>query len=179
MRHIVCMLKNCDRLNRLFQSPDATALAIFFHDVIYEPARRDNEERSARVMMETLQSIVDHTVLSRAEFAILATKQHLKTDDGDVNLMLDFDIYVLGQEWPVYERYACGVMHEFVPVCGEQAYREGRVKLFLEPTIARGQIFITEMFKELDGPAIRNMQSEIGILKSGASFYVADPSDGC
>mgnify|MGYP000258745656 FL=1 len=61
-------------------------------------------------------------------------------------------------------------MHEYLPVYGEEAYRQGRVKLLLEPTIARGDIFLTDEFQHLDEPSIRNIQREAEILKSGRSF---------
>jgi predicted metal-dependent HD superfamily phosphohydrolase len=84
--------------------------------------------------------------------------------------VIDLDMMILGQDWLVYEQYANGVMQEYLPVYGEEAYRQGRVKLFLEPTIARGDIFLTDEFKHLNEPAIRNMHREAEVLKSGKPF---------
>jgi predicted metal-dependent HD superfamily phosphohydrolase len=170
VRHIVSMLDGFESLKAKFEQPVAAELAIFFHDVIYDAARSDNEEQSAIKMKEKLHGIVDDAILTSAAFSIEATKKHASTPNSDTNLILDLDMAILGQPWAVYERYAKGVMQEYLPVYGEEAYRQGRLKLFLEPTIAHGDIFLTDDFKHLNEPAVRNMQRETEILKSGKSF---------
>jgi predicted metal-dependent HD superfamily phosphohydrolase len=165
VRHIVSMLDGFEALKSKFQEPDVAELAIFFHDVIYDAACSDNEEQSAIKMKEKLQGIVDEATLTSAAFSIESTKKHAPTSNPDTNLILDLDMAILGQPWVVYERYAKGVMQEYLPVYGEEVYRRGRPKLFLEPTIARGNIFLTDDFKHLNKPAIRNMQREAEILR--------------
>jgi predicted metal-dependent HD superfamily phosphohydrolase len=167
IRHIVSMLDAFGLLKAKFAQPIAAELAIFFHDVIYDPARSDNEEQSAVKMKENLHGLVGDAILASAAFSIEATKKHDFTPRPDTNLILDLDMAILGQPWPVYAQYAKGVMQEYLPVYGEDAYRQGRPKLFLEPTIARGNIFLTNDFRSLNQQAIRNMQREAEILKSG------------
>jgi predicted metal-dependent HD superfamily phosphohydrolase len=174
MGHIVSMLEGFDAIEADFKEPLAAELAIFFHDVIYDPSRRDNEEQSAKKMIGLLGGRVDHGLLESAARSIEATRQHALTASHDANLLVDLDMAILGQPWPVYERYADGVMREYLPVYGEMAYRHGRRTLFLEPTIAHGAVFLTEAFQSLNPQAIRNMQREIDILKSGKAFESKD-----
>jgi predicted metal-dependent HD superfamily phosphohydrolase len=170
VRHIVSMLDGFESLKAKFEQTVAAELAIFFHDVIYDAARSDNEEQSAIKMKEKLHGIVDGAILTSAVFSIEATKKHESTPSPDTNLLLDLDMAILGQPWAVYERYAKGVMQEYLKVYGEAVYRQGRPKLFLEPTIARGDIFLTDHFKPLNESAVRNMQREAKILESENSF---------
>ncbi len=174
--HIVSMLEGFDALKATFDNPLAAELAIFFHDVIYDPSRHDNEEQSARKMQDLLRGLVGQTLLESAARSVQATKQHALTSSHDTNLLLDLDMAILGQPWPVYERYAQGVMQEYLHVYGEVAYRHGRRTLFLEPAIAHGTVFLTDAFKSYNPQAIQNMEREAGILKSGQSYRaVAEP----
>jgi predicted metal-dependent HD superfamily phosphohydrolase len=174
VQHIVSILDGFEVLKAKFEQPIAAGLAIFFHDVIYDASRSDNEEQSAIKMKEKLRDVVDDAVLTSAAFSIEATKKHAATTNPDTNLILDLDMAILGQPWAVYEQYARSVMLEYLPVYGEAAYRQGRPKLFLEPTIARGDIFLTDDFKYLNDQAMRNMQREAEILRSGRFFSGQD-----
>jgi predicted metal-dependent HD superfamily phosphohydrolase len=170
VNHIVSMLEGFDAIKATFEHPLAGELAIFFHDVIFDPSRHDNEEQSAKKLQDLLGGLVARTLLEPAARSIEATKEHALTPSHDTNLLLDLDMAILGQPWPVYERYADGVMQEYLPVYGELAYRHGRRTLFLEPTIAHGTVFLTDAFKPLNSQAIQNMQREAEILKSGRPF---------
>jgi predicted metal-dependent HD superfamily phosphohydrolase len=170
VEHIVSMLEGLDAVKAAFEHPLAAELAIFFHDVIYNPSRHDNEAQSAKKMQDLLGTLVDETLLETALRSVEATKQHAMTPSHDTNLLLDLDMAILGQPWDVYARYAQGVMQEYLPVYGELAYRHGRRRMFLEPTVAHGTVFLTDAFKHLNSQAIRNLQREAEILKSGKPF---------
>jgi predicted metal-dependent HD superfamily phosphohydrolase len=176
VQHIVSMLEGFDPIKASFEQPLAAELAIFFHDAIYDPSRQDNEAQSARRMQELLGGLVDRSLLETAARSIEATKQHALTPSHDTNLLIDLDMAILGQPWPVYERYARDVMQEYLPVYGELAYRHGRRTLFLEPTIAHGSVFLTDAFKSLNAQALENMQREAEMLKTGKPFGAQIPN---
>lgn len=165
-KHIVAMLTGARALN--FDDRDMVRLAIVFHDVIYDPTRGDNEERSAVLLKQKLAGLVTTKRLQRAAAMIEATAGHESTGDHDTDLVLDLDMAILGQPWPVYETYARGVMAEYLPHIGEAAWRQGRVTLFIDPTLARGQIFITERFKLLEPQAMENLRREKAWLGHGS-----------
>ncbi|MDB6079312.1 MAG: hypothetical protein JWO82_3059 [Akkermansiaceae bacterium] len=158
--HILSMLKGFDAIRVDFGHAPAAELAIFFHDLIYDAYRSDNEERSATEMRSLLGGHLAEEILDRAAFAILATQRHVMTPDPDANRISDLDMAILGQPWPVYERYAAGVMREYVPVYGEAAYRQGRVARFIEPVLEHGEIFLTAGFKSLTAQAMSNLRQE-------------------
>jgi len=157
-RHIVSLLNQANHLD--FSDRDMVRLAIFFHDVIYDPTRNDNERRSADLMTQRLSDHIPANRLNQAVAIIVATANHQSTGDHDTDLVLDLDMGILGQLWPVYEAYARGVMAEYLPHIGETAWRQGRVSLFIDPTLARGRIFLTERFRPLDPQAMENLQRE-------------------
>ncbi|WP_439813636.1 HD domain-containing protein [Zavarzinia sp. CC-PAN008] len=172
--HIVAMLDGLDAVRADFREPDTAELATVFHDVVYDASRADNEERSAALMRAVLDGHLAPAVLDKAAAMILATQRHQATGDADTDLLLDLDMAILGQDWPVYRRYALGVMREYVPVFGEAGYRAGRPERFLEPTAAHGQIFLTDRFRPLNDRAIANMRKEAALLRSGADLDAAE-----
>lgn len=170
LRHILSMLNSAEALREQFEDPVPAMLAIVFHDAVYDPARNDNEAQSAAVMRALLKGAVKEETLEVAAFTILATKAHQATEHRDTDLVIDLDMAILAQPWAIYARYAAGVMAEYTPTYGEAVYRDARPRLFLDPTVEHGQIFLTELFKPLTAQAIHNMQREREILVSGKSF---------
>lgn len=136
---------------------EAEALPFSGRDVVYEPSRHDNEERSAEALRERLGRLVPEAVLASAELMILAARRNEPTGDPDADLFLDLDLSILAAPWPEYARYAEGVMREYVPIHGEDAYRRGRVELFLRPMLARGRVFLTERFAAREPEALSNI----------------------
>jgi predicted metal-dependent HD superfamily phosphohydrolase len=157
-KHIAAMLDGARALD--FKDRDAARLAIFFHDAIYDPARGDNERRSADLLKRKLSGILPADRIGRAAAMIEATAGHQATGDPDTDLVLDLDMAILGQPWPVYEAYAQGVRAEYLPHIGEAAWRQGRIGLFIDPTLARDNLFITSRFKSLAPQARKNLRRE-------------------
>ena len=166
--HITVVIADADRLRDRFIHPDAALLALFFHDVVYDPTRRDNEARSADKLDAWLGRRLDAGVLTACRRAIEATASHASLDDSDIDLILDIDMAILGAPRDAYLRYAEGVAREYLPVYGLDAYAAGRVKLFLDPTLARGPLYLTEPFAALEGQARANMAEELASWMSGA-----------
>ena len=167
LEHIASMLDGFESIRHKFTNQIAAVVAILFHDVVYDPARNDNETRSAAMMRETLGKLMGEKHLVRAVRMIEATKAHDATGELDVDLVLDLDMAILGASWERYLRYARGVWCEFVAVYGEAAYRKGRVELFLRPMCEQKKIFLTEPFHVLNQQAVTNMRREITLLREG------------
>jgi predicted metal-dependent HD superfamily phosphohydrolase len=161
-----------DALARLFeevatgpgwQQPAEVALAILFHDAIYEPARRDNEARSAMLARERLADSMPVDV-DRVATLIEATAAHGHAHvDGDPDLghFLDADIAILGAPSHLYDRYARGVFEEYAPVIAEAAFRAGR-RAFLQAQLARPMLFHTAWFRErYEAVARENLEREL------------------
>ncbi|MDV6331380.1 hypothetical protein [Asticcacaulis sp. 201] len=163
LTHIDAVIHDLDRLAQAFVAPDEAALALFFHDVVYDPARSDNEDRSAEYLRDTLPEL-DTT---HAQSMIRATRHHRGDADPDTNLLLDIDMAILAADWPDYLAYARGVYREYLPVYGHDAYAAGRVALFLEPTLARTHLFLTDAFAAGETTARENLNREIALWRDG------------
>jgi predicted metal-dependent HD superfamily phosphohydrolase len=59
-------------------------------------------------------------------------------------------------------------MAEYMPHIGDAAWRQGRSSLFIDPTLAREDIFITEHFKPLEIQARENLRHEKAWLSGNA-----------
>lgn len=168
--HIDSLLALLETKRGDFNRPDAVELAIRFHDAVYLPGASDNERRSAALMLDMLDGIVDAGLVAVAEIMILATESHAVPSDlspqiaADTALFLDFDMAILGAEPAAYDRYAQGVRHEFAPLVGDAAYRTGRAE-FLARTLGAGKpIFQTAWGRIMEPAARANMERERAAL---------------
>lgn len=167
LTHIAAVVADWQQLHDRFETPDSALLALVFHDVVYDPARQDNEAVSAGVLRERLGGI-DGLIMKQACFCIEETKHHKATGDADTDLVLDIDMAILGASWDDYLRYAENVAREYIPVYGLDAYTTGRSALFLEPTLAHDRLFLTDAFADREAQARQNLVAERDLWRSGA-----------
>ncbi len=167
LHHIEAMLSGLDTHRPTFDDLQVAALALIYHDIIYDPARQDNETQSAARLSDRFSTHIDPARVARACRHIEATRRHDPTDDADTNLVLDLDMSILGAPWPDYLAYAAGVYAEYAPIYGAEAYAMGRVKLFLEPTQSKARIFLTSHFAALEAQARDNLAREQSLWLAG------------
>ncbi len=159
--HIAAVVADFLPLRDCFEDADAVLLALFFHDIVYDPAGPDNEERSA----DALRAVLTGDTADRACAHILATKRH-EAHTPDSSLVVDIDMAILAAPWPDYLRYAENVAREYLPVYGADAYKAGRCEMFLKPVQDR-RIFLTEVFAPREADARRNIRDELLLWTSG------------
>jgi predicted metal-dependent HD superfamily phosphohydrolase len=165
--HIAALLTLLGRHDAAVADPDALALATLFHDVVYDPARQDNEEASAAWAAARLACLEFPEDL-RAKVAryILATRHDRPLDataEADLALLLDLDLSILAAPPEDYRAYADAVRCEyaFVP---EPLYRPGRRRV-LETFLRRERIYLTEpLCVAWEQPARANLTAEIARL---------------
>ena len=87
-------------------------LAIWFHDSVYDARAGDNEEKSAALAQEYLSDAIDVPQLSLVEEMIQATKSH-GGEGGDVALMVDIDLGILGRSPERFQRYENDIRKEY------------------------------------------------------------------
>ena len=51
LEHLEAMFRHWDAHRDALRDPEAVALAIFFHDIVYQPGRADNEAESAKLAL--------------------------------------------------------------------------------------------------------------------------------
>jgi predicted metal-dependent HD superfamily phosphohydrolase len=110
---------------------DIVMPAICFHDIVYDAARGDNEERSAHQAFLYLPAGL---FIDQIQNAILATKTHEAKSFAE-KVMCDIDMQILAAHWPTYLKYARDVRREYIHVPFD-AYVTGRSQ-FLDKTLGK------------------------------------------
>jgi predicted metal-dependent HD superfamily phosphohydrolase len=146
---------------------DAVWLAIWYHDVVYETGRADNEEASVELASQALSRLrVPVGTIAEVEKMILATKHHSAEHlSADGQLFLDLDISIVGAPPELYKEYSRAIRREYHWLPWPM-YRAGRSKI-LSDFLRRQQIFFTDrMNARLEDQARRNLEEEVKELVS-------------
>jgi predicted metal-dependent HD superfamily phosphohydrolase len=116
-QHIDECLTLLDTVAHALQSPDDVELAIWLHDVVYDPQAKDNEVRSTQLAVQWFaQMAADRQDSLRRR--ILATQRHMPCpEDSDGQALLDIDLAILAAPPDRFAEYATQVRKEynFVP----------------------------------------------------------------
>lgn len=146
------------------QDWDALLFTLYYHDIIYDALKSDNEEKSAELAEKRMkQMAVPVEKITLCKEQILATKSHLKSADSDTNYFTDADLSVLGQSWENYSLYAENVRKEY-SIYPDIVYIPGRKKV-LTHFLSMESIFKTDFFyRKFEWQAKQNMQKEMELL---------------
>lgn len=169
LEHLAEMFRVFGRMANLCPNPIAVQVAIWFHDVVYDPKQDDNESRSAAKVFEWLQPLGFSLELLNRVAELVKSTTHLNATepvtDPDTMVLLDADLAILGASEIRYQRYAADIRKEYAHV-PDSDYRTGRISV-LNRFLARPRIYHTTiMHNEGDVPARRNLQDEIDQLQS-------------
>ena len=161
-QHLQECLSLLNEVEHLAKQPAELALALYFHDAIYNPQANDNEAQSAAWAVQVLtQCHAQQTLIQRIEQLIIATQHHtIAKDDVDGQLLLDIDLAILGQESTRFNEYEQQIRQEYAWV-SEQDYRIGRSKV-LTGFLQREWIYQTDYFrKRFEQQARLNIQTAL------------------
>lgn len=166
--HIVDCLAEFDRVKTLAAQPVAVALAIWFHDAIYDPHAADNEERSAELATQWLKELQADAALAEAVGRlVLATKNHDGSMHADAPLLVDIDLSILGQPPERFWEYERQIREEYAWV--EKTIFAAKRAEILERFLARPQIYQTAIFFEkLEAQARENLKVSMRRLRGGS-----------
>jgi predicted metal-dependent HD superfamily phosphohydrolase len=167
IEHVASLLRLLDEHGQGVLDRNAVALAILFHDVVYDPARHDNEQASADLAGERLAPLgFPDQLIAKVKGYILAT-QHGQSaptiNDADLALLLDLDLSILAAAPAAYRAYAQAIRREYAYIPGV-LYRLGRRRI-LEGFLARERIYRTDQLHALwEEPARANIGGEMAEL---------------
>lgn len=166
--HIGAMLKDLDsiRFSSNFSGLglDEVELAVFFHDVVYDPRASDNEARSAELFRDAADGMPSDRI-ERVISMIMATMHHEATDDAQTRLLLDLDLAILGASSNEYRRYGGAIRAEYEHVSPPD-WRKGRAKV-LEKFLARPVLYQTSHFHALlEQNAREHIKDELEALRA-------------
>ena len=134
--------------------------AIWWHDVVYDATRADNEELSARLAEQHVRPDLRQEVGR----LIRLTKTHdVQAGDRLGAILISIDLSILGAKPARYDAYAAAIRQEFIHV-PEGDYRAGRAKV-LGQFAARPVIFPDTAFAaRYDRQARENLARELASL---------------
>ena len=165
LAHVDALLRGLASWKHLAREPETIVAAIWFHDAVYDPQRRDNEARSADLARTELADLGwPRTAVERVAALVLATAHHdADPADSDAWLFLDLDLSVLAIDPPRYAAYRDAVRAEYAFV-DDARYRAGRAAV-LRSFIDRDAIYRTpELRAAWEAAARANLADELETL---------------
>jgi predicted metal-dependent HD superfamily phosphohydrolase len=162
LSHVYFLLHEAEECKSGISDYESVRLAIWFHDVIYDPQSKTNEIESAALAVEKLTELnFPNASMEKVERMILATEKHDAAGlDEDGKIFLDLDLGILCASHILYSRYSKAIRKEysFVPV---DLYREKRREV-LEAFLQREFIYYTKVRRYYDEAFAReNIANEI------------------
>jgi len=134
-QHISDCLQQLDDAADLAERPDEVELAIWFHDLIYDTHRSDNESQSVDRAAAILHESDYHSeVIERVVANILATTHQATPEGLDEQLTVDIDLSILGRSQKEYDRFEAAIRTEYrwVPSFMFKRRRRSILKTFLK-----------------------------------------------
>ena len=164
LKHLEEIFTYFDTHKAAIAKPNLLSFSIFYHDIIYNIWRKDNEEKSADFAVQELGNIdLSIEELSIIKQQIIATKTH-EAIDNDTQLFIDFDLAILGRPAKVYQQYTALIRQEYKSVPWF-LYKKGRKKV-LQHFLEKPSIYNTTIFKKLyENQAKENLNLELNSLK--------------
>ncbi len=143
--HLENLLQLLTEIQQLIEDYDTLLFTLFYHDLIYDSLKSDNEKQSSEVAEKRLQQLsIPLDKIEKCKAQILATKNHNLSSDEDTNYFTDADLSILGQSWDVYSVYSQNVRKEY-SVYPDFMYNSGRKKV-LRHFLEMDKIFKTDYF---------------------------------
>lgn len=166
LEHIAECLEALDWTFDIADDHTLVQAAIWYHDAVYDPKRKDNEALSADLAADELAKLtiegkrIDTLAVRRL---ILATRHTEAQVLADAKLLVDIDLRILGMDYMRYMRYSSAIRQEFAWV-PEDHYQSGRTKVLLS-FLDREHIYSTDFFREhYEANARKNIANEIAFL---------------
>src|SRR3989344_3054859 len=145
LTHLENLLAELKHVKTEIEDWNTILFTLYYHDVIYDVSKNDNEEKSADFAEERMTSLgVRAEMISKCKKQILATKNHGQSPDNDTNFFTDADLSILGKDWNTYQVYFQNVRKEYA-IYPDAVYKPGRKKI-LEHFLNMSRIFKTDYF---------------------------------
>lgn len=168
-RHLRECLVHWAAWRGLAEHPGEVGLAVWYHDAVYDPQAKDNEQRSAdwaaRVVHE---ATLGDDVAGRVRALIMATCHDATQHGADARLLSDIDLAILGAAPHRFEGYDADVRREYAWV-PEPLYRQKRCEV-LQQFLQRERIYQTR-------PAFESLEAQARINLTAAVARLSNPGE--
>lgn len=147
LAHIEHCLAMFDQCKSLAHNADALELAVWFHDIILQPGRRDNEALSAELYLQ-LSDQTQHNELRELVAQLIIATQHDggSLEDADAIYMVDIDLSSFGLSWEEFQRDSQNLREE-CPECSDAEYHR-KQEAFRSALATRESFFRSGFFSE-------------------------------
>lgn len=170
-QHISELVELTEIHRHMIQNIPAVMLAIFFHDIVYNPKSSFNEDDSNDIFLQFVVECNSCNVSKHSNLVfsmIDMTKRHVMSDDEynfDMKFFRDIDMAILGSDKVRYAEYAAQVRQEYMFV-DFKTYCLKRSE-FLESCLSStSPLFCTELFLFEKGKrALSNIRWECDMLR--------------
>lgn len=159
LEHVAAMLGRADALG---VATNELEMAIWFHDIVYDPRAVTNEQKSAEFFEREMGAFLEETYLERVVALILATQHGGTLPESEVaEVLCDLDLEILSAKPDQYCQYRDAIREEYRHVPAVD-YAKGRAGFLRE--MLRHRIYRTPYFEKREGDARRNLEQEIAFL---------------
>ena len=186
--HVADCLRELRRARPASQEAAVLELAVWFHDAVYDPARQDNEERSAALAARWASALGLPPALSRQASRLILATRHVGPDEpeGVANpgapgepgeaLVRDIDLAVWGGCWARFLRYERRIAREYSGLPRER-FRAGRAEL-LRCFLRRPFLYATPEFRRrFERQARENLTRALALLQRAKPRLAPPRSD--
>jgi predicted metal-dependent HD superfamily phosphohydrolase len=151
------------------ERPGEVALALWFHDAIYDVHRHDNEQRSADWAAEALRDAgAAPEAGQRVHALVMATRHDAQPEGADARLLVDIDLSILGVPPERFAQYERQIRIEYAHV--PPAIFEPRRRAILGAFLAREPLYLTPPMRDrLELTARSNLRRAIAQPAEGTS----------
>jgi predicted metal-dependent HD superfamily phosphohydrolase len=163
LQHLDECLAHLDSAWTQAERPGEVALALWFHDAIYDVRGHDNEAQSAGWARRALQEAgAPDDAAMRVHALVMATRHDAAPKEGerDAQLLVDIDLAILGAPPARFAEYERQIRAEYawVPALVFNARRRALLAGFL----ARQPLYLSAHFRHaLQARARRNLESAL------------------
>lgn len=174
LNHLAHCFSDLSNVWDLLEDPEAVAFALYYHDYVYDPARTDNEERSAEIAYQEalnykhvrcylrhfLSPMIFADKVKRLVLVTTHDRIHYPADTIDEKFICDVDLSSLGSSPEEFARNSDLIRKEYLAtVPDEEAFKVGR-KAFMQKFLEQPFIFYTDYFRnKYEEKALANLKS--------------------
>ena len=166
LQHIENLHMQLFEVKEKLQNWKTILFTLYYHDIIYNPQKLTNEEKSAKLAQKRMEQIsVSKEMIENCKHQILATKTHIKSTDNDTNYFTDADLSIFGENWETYSLYYKNIRKEY-SIYPDFVYNPGRKKV-LNHFLGMDAIFKTDVFyHKFETQAKHNLRKELELLEN-------------
>lgn len=164
LQHITECLQQFDQVKSNCSEPFLVEVALWLHDVVYDPLAHDNELQSSHFATECLQQTrLTQDMIDQVVLFILLTQHPSHPSSNDEQYLLDIDLSILGAAPPRFAEYEQHIRQEYQHV-PQQRYQEARKQL-LQHLLDSTPLYHSDYFNQhLQQQAELNLQQAIAQL---------------